>query len=338
MEGAREYVESARQAARDRGVTDGDLPFLSAPDGEVRTLSVLVHGSTATPRQFTWVARRLARSGHAVVAPLLPGHGAGRERLLSTTPREGLAEVKRALRACSTSGRIPFVGGYSFGGVLALHAAAECPVAGAMSLAGGCRPRIPLHGWPAMLVPRLAGRLRGTAGTARAVTWKLRVARFSRALRRRSSRLQVPLLVWHSLADRTMLPRGSILVFRAATSSFKELVLTGGPGHPLSPCPEFDEVLSAIVRFLDRDYSLRDIAVTAPFARARQVAVIGSFNSWCSVPLARTAAGTWEKTLQLPPGEYEYAFLVDGVWRRDPGASRGEPRPNGDVPSILVVA
>ena len=338
MEPVCKYVGSAREAARSHGVTDPDLPFLCGPDGQARTVSVLVHGSTATPRQLTWLSRRLSQAGHAVVAPLLPGHGTGRERLLSTTPQESLCEVKRALQACLASGRAPFVAGYSFGGVLALYAALDLPVAGVISLAGGCRPRVPLHGWPAMLAPRLAGRVPGMGGTARAVTWKLRVARFARAIQRQSKRLEIPLLIWHSLADRTMLPRGSVLVFRAAESHFKELLLTGGPGHPLSPCPELDEVLCAVLRFLDRDHTLRHVVMKAPFGRARRVAVAGSFNSWCRVPLVRTGEGVWEKTLRLPPGEYEYAFVVDGVWHPDPGSSQAAPRPGGQVASTLVVA
>ena len=29
--------------------------------------------------------------------------------------------------------------------------------------------------------------------------------------------------------------------------------------------------------------------------------------------------GLWEKIIVVPPGRYEYRFLVDGKWQNDPG-------------------
>jgi len=48
---------------------------------------------------------------------------------------------------------------------------------------------------------------------------------------------------------------------------------------------------------------------------ARTVAVIGSFNSWKAQDAAMRfddAAGAWVLEAQLPPGDYEYMFLVNG--------------------------
>lgn len=55
---------------------------------------------------------------------------------------------------------------------------------------------------------------------------------------------------------------------------------------------------------------------------AESVAVVGSFNAWEKTALLdEDGDGTWEVTLSLPPGRYEYAFLVDGSWRgQDPDA------------------
>jgi hypothetical protein len=55
---------------------------------------------------------------------------------------------------------------------------------------------------------------------------------------------------------------------------------------------------------------------------AESVAVIGSFNAWEKTALTdEDGDGTWEVILPLPPGRYEYAFLVDGSWRgQDPDA------------------
>ena len=57
---------------------------------------------------------------------------------------------------------------------------------------------------------------------------------------------------------------------------------------------------------------------------ARQVSVAGTFNRWdpSATPLVRSGtADTWVATLALPPGEHQYAFVVDGArWVPDPAA------------------
>ncbi len=62
--------------------------------------------------------------------------------------------------------------------------------------------------------------------------------------------------------------------------------------------------------------------LSAPDARA--VSVAGTFNQWDAraTPLVRSGAnGMWTATLQLPPGQHQYAFVVDGVrWVPDPTA------------------
>lgn len=54
---------------------------------------------------------------------------------------------------------------------------------------------------------------------------------------------------------------------------------------------------------------------------ADSVAVVGDFSSWRPVNLERDKGGNWVLNLDLPPGRYEYAFVVDGVaWKPDPRA------------------
>jgi 1,4-alpha-glucan branching enzyme len=57
---------------------------------------------------------------------------------------------------------------------------------------------------------------------------------------------------------------------------------------------------------------------------ARQVSLAGTFNRWdpSATPLVRSGtADTWVATLALPPGEHQYAFVVDGArWVPDPAA------------------
>ena len=55
---------------------------------------------------------------------------------------------------------------------------------------------------------------------------------------------------------------------------------------------------------------------------ARKVQLAGNFTDWkATVPLNRTAAGTWTVVVPLDPGVHNYAFVVDGrEWVADPMA------------------
>lgn len=52
-------------------------------------------------------------------------------------------------------------------------------------------------------------------------------------------------------------------------------------------------------------------------ASVQDVQVVGSFNDWDDVPLIRTG-NEWRLQVELPPGKYDYAFRVNGVWTSDP--------------------
>jgi len=47
---------------------------------------------------------------------------------------------------------------------------------------------------------------------------------------------------------------------------------------------------------------------------------MGDFNNWNPKKhsMKSDGKGTWNKTLVLSPGKYEYKFLIDGEWREDP--------------------
>jgi 1,4-alpha-glucan branching enzyme len=53
---------------------------------------------------------------------------------------------------------------------------------------------------------------------------------------------------------------------------------------------------------------------------ADTVCLMGDFNLWNEKkhPMKSRGNGAWEKIVVLPPGRYEYKFLVDGSWCNDP--------------------
>ena len=72
---------------------------------------------------------------------------------------------------------------------------------------------------------------------------------------------------------------------------------------------------------------------------AHQVHVTGSFCDWQtnSCALKRDSKGRWKATRSLPPGRYEYRFLVDGEWRDDPNCAERQANPFGTENCILHV-
>lgn len=73
--------------------------------------------------------------------------------------------------------------------------------------------------------------------------------------------------------------------------------------------------------------------------QAREVNIAASFNDWRpgATWMISLGNGRWMKELLLPPGRYEYAFVVDGKRMPDPRAVESTPGPWGNPNSVLVV-
>jgi chromosome partitioning protein len=95
---------------------------------------------------------------------------------------------------------------------------------------------------------------------------------------------------------------------------------------------------------IDRDAdALREIVVRFRDTAASDVRIAGDFNGWVPDKGVRSlieSEGTvrvWTKILQLPPGTYQYRYVVDGEWREDPENPEIISGSVGGRNSILVV-
>jgi hypothetical protein len=74
---------------------------------------------------------------------------------------------------------------------------------------------------------------------------------------------------------------------------------------------------------------------------AQQVSLVGDFNGWArdAMPLQASADNSvWTLSVQLKPGRYEYAFVVDGErWVADPAARAVRDEFGGET-SVLRLA
>ena len=120
--------------------------------------------------------------------------------------------------------------------------------------------------------------------------------------------------------------------FLLAGRDHREVKLGSGvvlkPDLAMTELPSLDEVpREVVVRFRDE--------------RANDVRIAGDFNGWIPDKGVRSLIESegdtrvWTKILQLPPGQYEYRYVVDGEWREDP--DNAEAPPAGPGRSVLVV-
>ena len=74
------------------------------------------------------------------------------------------------------------------------------------------------------------------------------------------------------------------------------------------------------------------------YENAKSVVLSGTFNLWDekSFEMQKIDEG-WELTLKVPPGEYEYKFIVDGNWIHDPCNSEKTENEHGSYNSIISI-
>ena len=63
---------------------------------------------------------------------------------------------------------------------------------------------------------------------------------------------------------------------------------------------------------------------------AKDVFLAGSFNDWNpqSTAMTNKNSGEWAADLELPPGFYEYRYVVDGQWCNEPACADHETCPS----------
>jgi chromosome partitioning protein len=87
----------------------------------------------------------------------------------------------------------------------------------------------------------------------------------------------------------------------------------------------------------------REVVVHFRDSDAHDVRIAGDFNGWVpdkgvrSLIEAEGGHRVWTKILQLPPGTYQYRYVVDGEWREDPENPEVTTSTVGGRNSVLVV-
>ena len=74
------------------------------------------------------------------------------------------------------------------------------------------------------------------------------------------------------------------------------------------------------------------------YPEAKEVILAGSFNNWNehAIHMNKVSDG-WELHAQLPPGRYEYKFIVDGEWMHDPENTEKVKNEHQTFNSVLAI-
>ena len=72
---------------------------------------------------------------------------------------------------------------------------------------------------------------------------------------------------------------------------------------------------------------------------AKKVFLAGDFNQWNPQVnrMTKSKDGSFRARMKLPPGEYRYKFVVDGVWFNDPVAQAQIMNEHGTLNSVILV-
>ena len=89
-----------------------------------------------------------------------------------------------------------------------------------------------------------------------------------------------------------------------------------------------NELAASVVQQLTEPEDGNTKFVLRSYANAKFVAVVGDFNDWQEFKgIMRWQDGAWVWSMDIESGEYEYKFVVDGVWVLDP--ANPESKHNG---------
>ena len=70
----------------------------------------------------------------------------------------------------------------------------------------------------------------------------------------------------------------------------------------------------------------------------QKVCLSGEFNDWdpAGIRMSRRN-GSFRKRMELPHGDFQYKFIVDGRWQPDPEAAKQVANDMGSVNSVVTL-
>jgi esterase/lipase/1-acyl-sn-glycerol-3-phosphate acyltransferase len=251
-------------------------PFLLR--GSSRKLGIiLVHGFLAAPREMIELANYLQQRGWWVYVLRVKGHGTSPADLSRRKGSDWQNSVDVGYAALSTLCDKVIVGGFSFGGGLALDCAARIPqVIGVFAVS----PPMQLQDLSSRFAPtiaawnRLMDILKREGGKKEyaeilpehpeinyhrlPIASLLAMENFMKALAAKLPAITVPTLIVQAKGDPVVTPDGSKRLFEKLGAKEKEYLLVDLNRHGILSGPGAEQVHSAIAAFIERVLKLKE--------------------------------------------------------------------------------
>jgi len=211
----------------DRPAEPSDRAFFF-PTADRSDACLLIHGSAGHPGHLRPLGEHLHREGYAVLGMALPGHETQPADMAGVGWQNCYSAVCDSWRALKSEYQRVHVIGFSFGGALALHLAAEQPVDDLVLLAPALYVHFKLRG----VLVALHGLVPGTSARAE-LCWYAGIGLFLRMVARDLERVECPLLAIHARDDRCVRVKSSVTITARMRRGNSRLAILSRGGHLL---------------------------------------------------------------------------------------------------------
>jgi carboxylesterase len=229
---------------------------------------LLCHGFTGNPSSLRPWAEHLAKAGHTVRLPRLPGHGTTWKEMNRTRWADWYGEVDAAFADLRARSRIVVVGGLSMGGALALrlaqvHGGGEGGVSGLMLVNPAVKLEdrrlalVPVLRWVAPSLPPVGNDIK-KPGVAEDAYDKVpphalhSMLQFYRIVARDLPKVDQPMLLLRSPEDHVVPPSSSAAVLASVKSSDVTEVLCADSYHVATLDNDAPKIFESSLAFVER--------------------------------------------------------------------------------------
>lgn len=253
---ARLYFQLDTAIARAEGNSEGNFPFFF-PSENSSVCALLIHGFGASPYEALPLGEYLSKKGISVYGVRLAGHGASTQQLKDSTKEDWYKSLDNGKDALGSFCKKIFLGGISYGAMVALKASAEWPVDGVIVIGAPMiflDPKISKAKYFRYFIAGIARNLSieeepfysHEFPTAAVAQMAASVEEVKNVL----PQIKSPALILQSLEDARVKPESAIILNASLSSTFKRVIFYPNGTHILLRSDAEQKALEDVFQFI----------------------------------------------------------------------------------------